>query len=61
MSEKRDWMSITSEELIDECVEKGLIERPELLRIETFKNGAVKTYDKLWGKRELIEMLEANE
>lgn len=61
MNEERDWMSITQKELIDECVEKGLIQRPKILRIETYKNGAVKTYDKLWRKRELIEMLEANE
>ena len=61
MSEERDWMSITHKELIDECVEKKLIERPKLLHIETFKNGSFRTYDKLWRKRELIEMLGANE
>jgi len=53
-----DYISITHEELIDMCVERGLITRPKVIR-----EGCGWTYvDKLWRKRELLDMLlEAEE
>jgi len=48
-----DYISITHEELIDMCVERGLITRPKVIR----EGYGWKELDKLWRKRELLDML----
>jgi len=53
-----DYISITHQELIDMCVERSLITRPKVIR----EGYGWKELDKLWRKRELLDMLlEAEE
>jgi|14_taG_2_1085336.scaffolds.fasta_scaffold147250_3 hypothetical protein len=49
-----NWFEVTHSELVDMCVKAGLIDRPVILKKE---RGCI-VVNKLWRKRELIQMLE---
>jgi len=48
-----DYISIPHQELIEMCIERGLIIRPKIIR----EGYGWKELDKLWTKRELLDML----
>jgi hypothetical protein len=50
----KKYNEISHAELIDQCVERGLIARPVVIR----KGRGWRIFDKLWRKWELVEMLE---
>ena len=50
----KKYIEISHAELIDECVKRGLIARPVVVK----KGRGWRIVDKLWRKWELVEMLE---